>query len=668
MSELVNGFIKLAGDKAIETCIAETIKYLLSTNWRRDTEQGMSVIRDLDSEGAINKVSDKIKKDILTFRTLSNGGKNVNLLDVYYPLKIENEDNADVITVADGVRLDYNGVIVISGNAGQGKTTILRKLFLEEIKEKKIFPVFILLRDVGFENDTTIVSIVKDFFSGYGVVCGDDDIAFLLQSSKIKIFFDGFDEIYVDKRDKAREVIKSCWNRYNCRALVTTRPHTQIYKEPGFKNLKVRLLNSEDVEGMLKFTIEDEGKREAILKLVSSREFFFETLVTPIMIDILTISYYNFQSTPKTIADFYSSLFKNIMYSHDNHKNWERERFSGLDVDQLRSIFDAFSFLTFMCDLQTFTNDEVNKYFNESLDYIDYIPACKYDTIKIKKDIVEGTNLIALDGIDLYRYIHKSIQEYHAAKYISDVENKEVVYASLVDDFDAAKLNFLKMLQDINPVDFNKLYVLKFLKRLLFDFQMGKVNGLTIDAIINKVDDSCIIEFLSKSNPTLEVGVRIDGGLTVSLNEKVDAFINYYNRMVDLLSILSPDEYLEKIHYKSVHKNGVISLRKTNLLEEKVLIDVIKDRAIFDKLHVQRLVADNGISGSSSFRYMISVKIKDIYNVNSASINLEGFYEKYLSMVNFFNSYYEEYIKESLNTKRSSEKVMNILKRKKTQN
>lgn len=191
MSGSSSDLINIASDTFIKTAIGEIVKHLITTAWPKDTEQGIMILSDFENEEIISKFSKKITSDVLTFRTLSNNGRNVRLEDVYYPLKVKIEDSGDVELLSDDKRLNYNGVIVISGSAGQGKTTILRKLFLEEIKEKKKLPIFINLRNIKFEKETSFLSIVKDFFESYGLVCSDDDVSLLLQSSKLKVFLMG---------------------------------------------------------------------------------------------------------------------------------------------------------------------------------------------------------------------------------------------------------------------------------------------------------------------------------------------------------------------------------------------------------------------------------------------------------------------------------------------
>lgn len=664
MSGSSSDLINIASDTFIKTAIGEIVKHLITTAWPKDTEQGIMILSDFENEEIISKFSKKITSDVLTFRTLSNNGRNVRLEDVYYPLKVKIEDSGDVELLSDDKRLNYNGVIVISGSAGQGKTTILRKLFLEEIKEKKKLPIFINLRNIRFEKETSFLSIVKDFFESYGLVCSDDDVSLLLQSSKLKLFFDGFDEIYKDKREFALEVIRSSWNRYNCRTIVTTRPYTEIYKQSGFKNIKVELLQHDDVKGVLGKTVANKEKRDAIINLISSKDFFKDALVTPIMVDILTVSFYSLQSNPKTIADFYSALFRNIMFSHDNQKNWEREKFSDFDVDQLKDIFEAFSFYTFIEGIQNFDGAEIIDCCNESLSYVDQIKGLDYDSKKIMKDIVEGTNLISRDGIDFYTFIHKSIQEYHAAKFLSEVEDKESAYYKLVFDLDVANYNFLRMLRDINDRDFSRYYVLKFLKTIAFKLDENQKVGFGTEKLIREISDNCYVECYVR-NMEFNRGGNILAEPELFLNHKIKLKIKAFNKMVWLYNFLNPESGLETLYFVGYNSNSKVSLKKPNIVSTKRIKDLANiggfDIPIFSAIKTSRDVMSEGKVEC----YRIRINLIDLMNDERIGENIKDIYMRYEKMVQFFNFYLESEIKPILHTKKQGKRaIQNFLRKK----
>lgn len=662
MNEIIIETLKYTGDAFVKACITETVKKLLNIKWRNETEEGKSVLQYFEDEEYLNKFSEKIEKDILTFRTLSNNGQNVRLESVYYPLRLKVEDTSDVIIVQDNETIPHDGVVVISGTAGQGKTTILRKLFLEEIKLKKRFPVFISLRDVTFTSSTTVLDVIKKFFEGYGIPSKNEEISFLLQSSQIILFYDGFDEIAQQNRQLAKEIIRSTWFRYNCRTIVTTRPFTEIYKEAGLKNLKVEKLVECDLEGVFSATIHDESKRNAILKLVSSRDFFKEALVTPIMIDILTVSYYSLHSSPKTIADFYSSLFRSLMYAHDNHKNWERERFSCLDVDELRDVFDAFSFYSFSTEKHQFNEEELDVTFKECLSYVEKNSSIEYAHKKIRRDIVEGTNLISMDGVDFYTYIHKSIQEYHAANFYSKSEEKKKIYYELTKNLDAAQINFLSLLQDINAKDFYKYYLIPSLVSLGFKRNAVEyANGYPFEHFLKTAVIGSTVDFYVKERDSLE----IMGEFVIKASPKAEQVITIFNKMCFLTNFMVEEKSFNDISMIKIKQNGKISLQKNGIINEKVLKRLlVKEsypRNILSYTRVKRKIPD----GERVYDYRVSINLEDIYENFPDATHLEHRYEIYKEMVKSLQQFYARKVKPVIDTKNNRQKVLDLVKKKK---
>ncbi|MXC43639.1 NACHT domain-containing protein, partial [Escherichia coli] len=89
----------------------------------------------------------------------------------------------------DGVTLPFHGIVNIVGIAGQGKSTILRKLFSEEIKKSERMPFFIELRRVKNAN---IIAYLADILNTFGVGCSEDSLKILLQSQRVVLMLDGF--------------------------------------------------------------------------------------------------------------------------------------------------------------------------------------------------------------------------------------------------------------------------------------------------------------------------------------------------------------------------------------------------------------------------------------------------------------------------------------------
>ncbi|HDR2863620.1 TPA: NACHT domain-containing protein [Enterobacter asburiae] len=640
MSVVVDAVVSSAVSTFIEKALSEALKLILTSKWKNETEIGKEVLEKFNDEDTIRKFSEKITRDILTFRSLSNAGQNVLLNEVYYPLTLQVQDSGDFIQINDGVILPHRGVIVISGSAGQGKTTILRKLFLEEIKTKNSLPIFINLRDVRFDYDISPVKLVKGFFEGYGIESTDDEISLLMQSSKVVIFFDGFDEVLESYRLRARDIIKESWYRYNCRSIVTTRPHTEIYREPGLKNIQVQKLKVNELDSIIERVVSEESQKAAILKLIKSKDFLRDALIYPIMVELLLVSYYTMREAPQTIADFYDQLFRNLMYSHDHLKNFERNRLSKLNISDLEKVFNAFCAFTFFQDRYQFNEKQLDTSFSTCLQLVSTAKEKRYNSSEIRSDIVEGTNLISRDGSDFYTFIHKSIQEYHAAKFHIEAEGKQKYIKDLISDNDSAQINFLRFLYQISLQDFLLLYVRPYMKSLGFIRDFSLNNGYSKQCIVNKLLVNSSIEFISTNGKVSakHINVKIDN----------DRLIRNYHRMRFLVGILNEffqpemeNRYLSKI---SLRRNPFINATNfsTMLTTKQININDFSPACLIqDKDSIEKRILFNGSLS------LVKEKVRDVTYIDDD-------FAEYTDMLNYLKDFYQEHIMPFFQSKKRS--------------
>ncbi|MEI7228316.1 NACHT domain-containing protein [Pectobacterium carotovorum] len=443
------------------------------------TESSKKIYSALDFGNKARKIIAKFKVDaiaesyvdktisrVLRFRTLTSKGATSYLDEVYYPLKIvsliENtfDDNQYDILIKDGVRIIDNGCIVLSGRAGQGKTTIMRKLFIEELKAGERFPFFITLRDYSFDRGYNCSQLLKEHLSYHGVECSQIEVDALLKSGKVIIFFDGFDEIKKSDRNHALRLIDGLFLTYGCPSIVTTRPETEIEKNLSAQMYQVKNLNSEDVFGLIDKLVKEYDLKKTIFSILEKNSSLRETICTPILVNIFIITYPSLNNEPQSVADFYSMLFHALIYKHDASKSFIREKLSKIDNKRLEDCFSFFSLTTYLQSISTFSHKDMCEYFYAASEYMNLQDIHE----QIMSDVVDGTNLITLEGHDRYVYIHRSIQEYFSAKCIAsfDEENKKGIYTELSQGASYFNRNesVLKMLSLIDASNFCRFYLI----------------------------------------------------------------------------------------------------------------------------------------------------------------------------------------------------------------
>ncbi|WP_152467875.1 hypothetical protein [Vibrio fluvialis] len=105
--------------------------------------------------------------------------------------------------------------------------------------------------------------------------------------------------------------------------------------------------------------------------------------------------------------------------------------------------------------------------------------------------MVNITCLIQKDGFDKFVFLHKSIQEFHAAKFIASLphKHKEKFYLKLVDIIDNEDKfdNVLVFLRYIDADDYNSLLVLNYFNKKKLNHLGSESEDIIINAIIQEI-------------------------------------------------------------------------------------------------------------------------------------------------------------------------------------
>ena len=389
----------------------------------------------LDSINPINKdieeeVFEKISDRYLRFRTLLSRDVDQFISNVYHPLKISKfERNSPSISLLSDTDFRFPKIACIVGKAGQGKTTLLRKMFLNQIEsDNSEFPIIITLRKIDWaRGDLTPPKIIVDEFKALSIDMTVTGCGHLLKLKRLKVFFDGFDEVPLEYREKAINLISATYSEFDTKCIVTTRPGTEIQLHGGaVHNYQLLDLNKNDVikiiEGHFVLHVQD---KEQLLNVLYTKPDIADILLTPILVDVFASTYSSLVADPTTIVDVYEQLFQALSSGHDRFKiSFERTNLSGLSNKDLEKVFWAASFYLFKLrnDI-TFRKNELIKSFDYATQKLGF------DGNNAYIDVIDKTSLIKQDGLE-YSYLHKSIIEFYTAKHIqllSDDARKKIL-------------------------------------------------------------------------------------------------------------------------------------------------------------------------------------------------------------------------------------------------
>lgn len=142
------------------------------------------------------------------------------------------------------------------------------------------------------------------------------------------------------------------------------------------------------------------------------------------MVTLLVFVYKSDQKIPTKPIEFYESLFPTVLSRHDKTKpgGVNRNRKTRISDTSFQKVFDCISFLTSQDSKTSFKKSEIVKHIDKAKSYSNEV----FDSDDYLTDVCKITCLILRDGFD-YNYLHKSIQEYHAARFIASIPESKVI-------------------------------------------------------------------------------------------------------------------------------------------------------------------------------------------------------------------------------------------------
>lgn len=374
-------------------------------------------------------------------KTLLHRSEPKCLMDFYQPLFIrkysENVYSEKRIPTSSARKLlnKWNYITLI-GNAGSGKSTIIKYLFTNCFKEQYKIPVKVELRYLNEFKGSISEYIYDQIFHFHKLGFSDRIIDRLLSSDSFAFFFDGYDELNSNIKAQTTKDIDSFVQKFpDNKYVITSRPYTSIDLLPLFSNFEVCDLDENEIAAFVKKQIPNEEIElaEKIIKAINKTEnrSYSSFLSNPLLLSMFILTFQSYSDIPQKRSEFYDQVFDTLFSIHDSVSKlaFVRERLSGLAKDQIEEILQLFSFLSFFEEKFVFSNNYLTD---------------KLETIKSKKSNIEFNNekfiddlqvaigILNKEGID-YTFPHRSLQEYFASLYISKLSqvNKKTLYDKL---------------------------------------------------------------------------------------------------------------------------------------------------------------------------------------------------------------------------------------------
>lgn len=180
---------------------------------------------------------------------------------------------------------------------------------------------------------------------------------------------------------------------------------------------------------------------------------------------MLAILYKSEESIPENLIEFYDKLFYILYTRHDSTKpGFKREIRSGLTERTFEEVFEAFCFLSRKSQKVALTRREATTFSAEALE----VTEKNCDESDFINDCCKVACMLIEEGMD-YHFIHKSVQEFYCARFISRRSDDFVkrFYDHCLVNFSEwqQEVNFLETLDKIRATKYFKIPALKIISR-----------------------------------------------------------------------------------------------------------------------------------------------------------------------------------------------------------
>lgn len=354
-------------------------------------------------------------------RTIVFGNIQKKLEQYYYPLTVESNDNKKEKIKINGYEENfipkYRKIIIVD-TGGMGKSTIMKWLFLNSIKEKKGIPFFLELTSINKQN--LLFNEIKRQFENYT----SDEVSLLelrkiLSTGEYIFFLDGLDEV----KDDIDIVIKDI-NEFILSVsplssfIVTSRPDKYTKSLNGFQEFKIQKLKKNEIFEFIKLISENNPKGDRLintLKLPAYREVL-NMAVTPLLASLLYKKYDYKETIPFKKTEFFYEIYDALFESHDLTKDsLLRPKKSNLSQDNFLRILCMIGYLTVLQNEGIeYTKEKIISILEEVKKYYNHL---NFDIESFLYDSITAVPFFYMDGQN-FKWIHKLFQEYYASLYI----------------------------------------------------------------------------------------------------------------------------------------------------------------------------------------------------------------------------------------------------------
>ncbi len=375
--------------------------------------------------------------------------------------------------------LDISRYIIIQGTGGIGKSTLMKHLFISEINNKDLIPIFIELKDLNdIKEDYSISELIFNKLSNLGSTLKSMYLDYALKSGCFLFLLDGYDEIQTEKKDIFFRNLDDFCDKFNENYfIISSRPYSEFIEFQRFTVLSTEPLDEEQAISLVrKIEFDDCIKSRFIDELQNG---LFDKHVSfasnPLLLNIMLLTFENYANIPEKLHLFYANAFETLYSKHDATKSgYKRDMKCKLSYDLFQKLFSSFCFITYTQDKIEFTYDELLNVLKQAKELLNQK---ELEVEDYSFDLVNSLCVLYKDGLT-YRFAHRSFQEYFTAIFLKDLTDDNFsnygIQIIKKDSYKAIHDSVFSMLFDMCESRFEKNILLPILSKVESNFSVNE--------------------------------------------------------------------------------------------------------------------------------------------------------------------------------------------------
>lgn len=461
--------------------------------------------------GIYQKYLDKSYEAYSSINTMVTNDNKRLLKEIYEPLTLVKTDAAGKKTKirVDGMpsELSQGGQkVLIVDRAGMGKSTLVKRIFIDVYEKKTWIPLFVELRRV--DKSQSLLSFILKMLE-----LGNNDVKALqndLHSGKFVIILDGFDEVQMEQREKMKtDIMDMVTNNPSNIFFITSRPDDDFGKFSSFDVYTIDPLKRRESYDLLRKHDKGMNISDSLIAKLKKQEnaSVLEYLETPLLVSLLFAAFNYKHTIPLKKHLFYEQVFDAFFERHDLTKDggYVHEKKSQLDIYDFERVLR-------LLGLKCLTAQKVEFFSNELKTFVDeskmFLPDLTFQSDDYVSDLQHSVPMFCHEGPYL-KWVHKSMQEFFAARFIY-MDMKSDQDAMLTAVYNSKKLrtyyNMLDIYYDIDVYGFQKNIILPLLKEYVsfYESTYRHVDGIPDKLVKERVGlmflRSSAIAYVSKAD------------------------------------------------------------------------------------------------------------------------------------------------------------------------